>query len=211
MAWRGDQRHRRGSLPRSVPDAGGEQLRSPPMEPTSARRLLPCWDEPAFRARFRLSVDLPSGYAAYSNMPVAKSGAARRGAARVAFEATPPMATYLLALVAGDLERLAGARRRHASRHRHEARQARPARVRARGEQTAAALLQRLFRHALPAAQARPDRDAGRLPRRDGELGRDRLQRVRPARRPPRSPERRVGSSRPVQRTRWRTSGSAIW
>ncbi len=75
------------------------------LEPASARRLLPCWDEPSFRARFRLSVDLPAGDAAYSNMPV-EHRAARAGARqRIAFAATPKMASYLLVLVAGDLER----------------------------------------------------------------------------------------------------------
>ena len=75
------------------------------LEPTGARRILPCWDEPSFRARFRLSVDLPAGDAAYSNMPVERSETLADGRRRVAFAATPKMATYLLALVAGDLER----------------------------------------------------------------------------------------------------------
>ena len=89
--------------------AGEKLLLATMMEPTGARRLLPCWDEPAFRARFRLSVDLPGGYAAYSNMPIVKSGPLAGGSQRVAFGTTPKMASYLLALVAGDMERLTGA------------------------------------------------------------------------------------------------------
>ena len=88
-------------------DAGGERLTlATDLEPTSARRVLPCWDEPVFRARFRLTVDLGAGTSAYSNMPVAHSALLASGGQRVAFEATPPMPTYLLALVAGDLERV---------------------------------------------------------------------------------------------------------
>jgi aminopeptidase N len=52
--------------------------------------------------------DVPTSHAAYSNMPVVKSRPLAGGLRRVAFRATPKMATYLLALVAGDLERLAG-------------------------------------------------------------------------------------------------------
>ena len=92
------------------PAPGGERvLLATMMEPTGARRLLPCWDEPAFRARFRLSVDLPAHFEAYSNMPIDKSAPLPGGLRRVAFERTPKMASYLLALVAGDMERLTGA------------------------------------------------------------------------------------------------------
>ncbi len=111
MAWRG--------LINSAPEglyvdkypspSGDKLLLATQMEPTAARRLLPCWDEPAFRARFRLSVDLPSDYAAYSNMPVARSEPLAGGLRRVTFATTPKMANYLLSLVAGDMERLAGA------------------------------------------------------------------------------------------------------
>ena len=76
------------------------------MEPSNARRLLPCWDEPSFRARFRLSVDLPAGFAGYSNMPVERREALPGGGQRLAFAPTPRMASYLLALVAGELERV---------------------------------------------------------------------------------------------------------
>ena len=111
MTWRGVI----NSTPEGLyidryPTPSGEKLLlATMMEPTGARRLLPCWDEPAFRARFRLSVDLPGGYAAYSNMPIIKSGPLAGGLQRVAFGTTPKMASYLLALVAGDMERLAGA------------------------------------------------------------------------------------------------------
>jgi puromycin-sensitive aminopeptidase len=75
------------------------------MEPTDARRLVPSWDEPVFRARFRLTVDVPASFSAYSNTPIAKDEPLPGGLHRVAFELTPAMSSYLLALVAGKMER----------------------------------------------------------------------------------------------------------
>ena len=39
-------------------------------EPTDARRMFPCWDEPSFRARFQLTAVVPENWLAVSNMPV---------------------------------------------------------------------------------------------------------------------------------------------
>ena len=41
------------------------------LEPADARRIFPCWDEPAFKATFALTVTLPRMFLAVSNMPVA--------------------------------------------------------------------------------------------------------------------------------------------
>ncbi len=41
-------------------------------EPAEARKLLPCWDEPARKATFTVSVDAPKDRMAVSNMPVAE-------------------------------------------------------------------------------------------------------------------------------------------
>jgi aminopeptidase N len=75
------------------------------MEPTDARRMLPAWDEPAFRAKFKLTVDVPEAFSAYSNTPVEKTSKLDGGLKRVTFGVTPRMASYLLVLVAGELER----------------------------------------------------------------------------------------------------------
>ena len=48
-------------------------------EATDARRFFPCWDEPAFRARFQLTVVVPENWLAVSNMPVESESAASRG------------------------------------------------------------------------------------------------------------------------------------
>ena len=82
------------------------------MESTDARRMLPCWDEPVFRATFQMSVELPSRLKVFSNTPVAKTervaatGQGPKSLTRTTFGRTPPMASYLLVLVAGELERI---------------------------------------------------------------------------------------------------------
>ena len=40
------------------------------MEATDARRMFPCWDEPSFWAKFRLTATVPGNFIAVSNMPV---------------------------------------------------------------------------------------------------------------------------------------------
>lgn len=87
--------------------AGGAARRmiATQMEPTDARRLLPLWDEPAFRATFRLTVDLPGNFKAFSNTPITRQETIDGGAQRISFGVTPKMPSYLLVLVAGELER----------------------------------------------------------------------------------------------------------
>jgi Peptidase family M1 domain/Peptidase M1 N-terminal domain/ERAP1-like C-terminal domain len=75
-------------------------------EPADARSLLPCWDEPALKAKFAISVAVPAGQVAVSNMPVAAITPMGGGLQRVRFAETPRMSTYLLFLGIGDFERI---------------------------------------------------------------------------------------------------------
>lgn len=74
-------------------------------EATDARRAFPCWDEPAFKAIFRLTLVVDEELAAISNAPIASvqpvPGRAKKA---VAFSPTIPMSTYLVAFVIGTLE-----------------------------------------------------------------------------------------------------------
>ena len=88
--------------------AADKKMIATTMEPTDARRLLPSWDEPSFRATFKLTVDVPASFKAYSNTPVEKSEKLDGGLQRIWFGVTPKMPSYLVVLVAGELERLAG-------------------------------------------------------------------------------------------------------
>jgi aminopeptidase N len=72
-------------------------------EATDARRFFPCWDEPAFRARFRLTAVVPENWLAVSNMPVESEKKIAEGK-EVRFAATPPMSSYLNVFVAGELD-----------------------------------------------------------------------------------------------------------
>jgi aminopeptidase N len=89
--------------------AGGadKKLIATTMAPTDARRMLPSWDEPSFRARFKLTVDVPGNFKAYSNTPIEKQEPLPKGMQRVTFGNTPKMPSYLVVLVAGELERVA--------------------------------------------------------------------------------------------------------
>ncbi len=75
------------------------------MAPSDTRRLLPTWDEPAFRAAFKLTVDLPAHFKAVSNTPLEQEEQLEHGLQRLSFGVTPRMPSYLLVLVAGELER----------------------------------------------------------------------------------------------------------
>src|SRR5262249_15009372 len=72
-------------------------------EPTDARRFFPCWDEPAFRARFQLTAVVPENWLAVSNMPVEYEKKIA-GGKEVRFAPTPPMSSYLNVFVAGELD-----------------------------------------------------------------------------------------------------------
>jgi aminopeptidase N len=75
-------------------------------EATDARRFVPCWDEPAIKATFSLTVIVPANLMAISNMPIATSESAGEGLVKVRFSQTPRMSPYLLFFGLGDLERV---------------------------------------------------------------------------------------------------------
>lgn len=72
------------------------------MEATDARRMFPCWDEPAFRATIRLSATVPAAWASVANMPIAKR-VVHGKLATTTFETSPKMPSYLVEYTAGDL------------------------------------------------------------------------------------------------------------
>ena len=89
-------------------DKGSKRMISSHLAPADARRVFPCWDEPAFKATFALTVTVPRTFLAVSNMPVAKEEPVNATSKKVSFLPTPKMSSYLLQLTAGELERLTG-------------------------------------------------------------------------------------------------------
>jgi puromycin-sensitive aminopeptidase len=75
------------------------------LEATDARRFFPCFDEPAMKARFRLTVTTGSANRVISNAPVTRTRQAGAGRKTVEFAETPPLSTYLVALAVGPLRR----------------------------------------------------------------------------------------------------------
>jgi len=79
------------------------------MEPTDCRRAFPCFDEPALKATFTVTLIADEKLTCLSNMDVASektvdseiTGSKRKA---VTFNKTPLMSTYLLAFIVGDLK-----------------------------------------------------------------------------------------------------------
>ena len=73
-------------------------------EAADARRVFPCFDEPAFKARWNLQlVGLPDGVTALSNGAVIKDQKEPGGGRTVQFAETPPLSSYLVAICIGEL------------------------------------------------------------------------------------------------------------
>ncbi|XXF78777.1 M1 family metallopeptidase [Myxococcaceae bacterium GXIMD 01537] len=74
-------------------------------EAADARRLFPCFDEPAFKARWALSVSVPAtpGLVALSNGAVVRQEPDGAGRTKVTFAETDVLSSYLIALVVGPL------------------------------------------------------------------------------------------------------------
>jgi puromycin-sensitive aminopeptidase len=89
-------------------DGTTKHLATTQFEATDARRAFPCWDEPSVKATFGVTLVIPDGQVAVSNMPEASSLPAGDRQRVVRFETTPRMSTYLLAFVVGDLSQVKG-------------------------------------------------------------------------------------------------------
>uniref|UniRef100_A0A4W4EBY7 Aminopeptidase n=1 Tax=Electrophorus electricus TaxID=8005 RepID=A0A4W4EBY7_ELEEL len=75
-------------------------------EATDARRAFPCWDEPAIKATFDITLIIPKDRVALSNMNVIdrKPYPEDDSLVEVKFATTPIMSTYLVAFVIGEYD-----------------------------------------------------------------------------------------------------------
>lgn len=74
-------------------------------EAPDARRFVPSFDEPSYKATFDLTAIIPTGELAVSNMPVMTSKDLGGGKTQVTFGTSPKMSSYLLFFGLGELER----------------------------------------------------------------------------------------------------------
>jgi aminopeptidase N len=74
-------------------------------EAPDARRFVPSWDEPSYKATFDLSAIIPTGELAVGNMPVTSTKNLGSGKTQVTFGTSPKMSSYLLFFGLGELER----------------------------------------------------------------------------------------------------------
>lgn len=83
--------------------ANGRKYAVSQMQATDARRAFPCFDEPAYKATFAISMTIGEHDVAISNgRQIADTPGPERGTHTVDFETTKPMSTYLVALLVGD-------------------------------------------------------------------------------------------------------------
>lgn len=75
-------------------------------EAPDARRFVPSWDEPSYKATFDLTAIVPAAQMAVSNMPVAARSEIGNGKAEVRFGTSPKMSTYLLFFGLGEFDRI---------------------------------------------------------------------------------------------------------
>lgn len=73
-------------------------------ESTHARRAFPCWDEPAFKATYAITLDVADHLLAVSNAAEVGREPLPEGRLRIRFATTMVMSTYLVAFVVGPLE-----------------------------------------------------------------------------------------------------------
>ncbi|MGH7833012.1 MAG: M1 family metallopeptidase [Candidatus Binatia bacterium] len=80
-------------------------LASTQFESTDARRAFPCWDEPAFKAVFQVTLVVDQGLTAISNAAVVREvPQPGTGKKEVVFADTIKMSTYLVAFIVGEFE-----------------------------------------------------------------------------------------------------------
>ncbi|MGH7842583.1 MAG: M1 family metallopeptidase [Candidatus Binataceae bacterium] len=87
-------------------DAAGKthKLATTQFEATDARRAFPCWDEPALKAVYGVTLVVDEGLSALSNAGIKSERALGGGKKEIVFKDTIRMSTYLLAFIVGEFE-----------------------------------------------------------------------------------------------------------
>jgi cytosol alanyl aminopeptidase len=73
-------------------------------EPLGARRVFPCFDEPAFKVPWQLTFHVPAGSVAVTNTPLRAEDKRADGGTTFRFARTPPLPSYLIAFGVGPFD-----------------------------------------------------------------------------------------------------------
>ena len=82
----------------------GQRYAATQFEAADARRAFPCFDEPAFKARFGLTLKIPADLVAIANGPIIRETNLGGGRKEVEFAETPPISSYLVAFTVGPYD-----------------------------------------------------------------------------------------------------------
>lgn len=74
------------------------------LEAIAARTMMPCFDEPAFKIPYDVTLFVPKGLHAIANSREIERSDAEAGLTRITFATTPPLPSYLLALAVGPFD-----------------------------------------------------------------------------------------------------------
>ena len=87
-------------------EAGGAAYAFTQFEAVDARKAFPCWDEPAYKIPYRVTLVVPESDAAFANT-LEESSKVEGGKRTVLFRETRPLPSYLVAVAVGPLETVA--------------------------------------------------------------------------------------------------------
>uniref|UniRef100_F7ETK7 Leucyl-cystinyl aminopeptidase n=1 Tax=Xenopus tropicalis TaxID=8364 RepID=F7ETK7_XENTR len=73
-------------------------------EPLAARKVFPCFDEPAFKSTFQINIIRNQSMISLSNMPKAKTSTMSDGLLLDEYSTSVNMSTYLVAFIVGDIK-----------------------------------------------------------------------------------------------------------
>lgn len=102
LEWTGEIRSALRGLYRST--RGEERYAATQFEAADARRALPCFDEPEFKATWALTLEHDESLMAIANAPVAEVTSAGPRRVRTRFAETPKISSYLVAFCVGPFE-----------------------------------------------------------------------------------------------------------